>query len=217
VVDEEVRRHLGRLPSSRAIADLLEMSKPIVGLLATAAIAQDHVTQRTIVERLTGVRGYPVRGAMHVLHTAHTQRSSAELPGLGLGALHDDCARTLTGLVGAPVRAADDWSIATPIQCGCALCTQLVRFLRAGDQRQLEWPLAEERRAHVHQTVQRHELPVTHQTRRTGSPYTLVLAKTPALFTREATERKTRSSDLAWLKKTARSFAPSVPRSRKRA
>jgi hypothetical protein len=166
---------------------------------------------------LTGARGYPVRGAMHVLRTAHTQRSSAGLAALGLGALHDDCVRTLTGLVGAPARAADNWSIATPVRCACALCKQLVRFLRARDQRQLEWPLAAERRAHVEQIVQGHELPVTHQTQRTRRPYTLVLAKTSALFTREATERKTSSSDLAWLKKTARSFAPSPPRSRKRA
>jgi hypothetical protein len=215
--DEQVRHHLERLPSSSAIADLLGMSKPIVGLLATTAIAQDHAIQQTIVERLTGARGYPVRGAMHVLHTAHTLRSSAELAALGLGAVHDDCARIVTGLVGAPVRRADDWSIAAPIRCACALCKQLVRFLRARDQRQLEWPLAADRRAHVHQAVQSHELPVTHQTRRTGRPYTLVLAKTTALFTREATERKTSASDLAWLKKTARSFAPAVPQARKRA
>lgn len=216
-VHEAVRHHLDRLPSSKAIADLLGMSKPIVGLLATAAIAQDHVIPQTIVERLTGARGYPVRGAMHVLRTAQTQRSSAGLPALGLGALHDDCARTLTGLVGAPARAADDWSIATPVRCACALCKQLVRFLRARDQRQLAWPLAAERRAHVQEIVQSHELPVTHQTQLTGRPYTLVLTKTSALFTRETTERKTSSSDLAWLKKTARSFAPSPPRSRKRA
>jgi hypothetical protein len=71
-----------------------------------------------------------------------------------------------------------------------------------------DWPLAKERRAHVHQVVQRHELPVTHQTRRTGSPYTLVLCKTTALFARDATERKTATGDLAWLNKTARAFAP---------
>lgn len=112
---------------------------------------------------------------------------------------------------------ADDWSIATPIRCACALCKQLVRFLVARDQRQLDWPLAKDRRAHVHQIVDRHELPVSHQTRRIGSPYTLVLSKTKALFDRETTERKTWASDLAWLKRTARSFAPSRQRSSRRA
>jgi hypothetical protein len=44
--------------------------------------------------------------------------------------------------------------------------------------------------------------------RRVGDrPYVLVLTKTNALFMREANERKTWASDLAWLTKTARSFA----------
>jgi hypothetical protein len=74
------------------------------------------------------------------------------------------------------------------------------------DELQLEWPLAAEHRAHVHEIIERHELPVTHQTRRTGSPYTLVSSKTKALFTREASERKVRASDLAWLRKSSKAF-----------
>jgi hypothetical protein len=212
-LDKEVRDHQKRLPSSEALDALLGMSKPIVGLLATAAIVEDRVIQETIVERVTSARGYPVRCAVQVLRTAHARSSSAELPALGLGALYDDCTRTMTRLVDAPVRTADDWSITTPLRCACALCKQLARFLVARGQRQLEWQLAKERRAHVHQIVERHELAVSHQTRRSGSPYTLVLAKTRELFAREATERKAWASDLAWLNKTAPSFAPSRPRS----
>lgn len=47
------------------------------------------------------------------------------------------------------------------------------------------------------------ELPVTHVTRRTGSPFTLVLTKTRALFTRDATERATWMRDLEWLGENA--------------
>ena len=43
------------------------------------------------------------------------------------------------------------------------------------------------------------ELPVHHQTRRSGRPYTLVLTKTDALFEREREERQRDQSDLAWL------------------
>ena len=44
---------------------------------------------------------------------------------------------------------------------------------------------------HVHRRIEGAELPVTHQTRRTGSPYTLVLTKTPELFERaECTARR---------------------------
>jgi hypothetical protein len=46
----------------------------------------------------------------------------------------------------------------------------------------LEWPLAEQRRRHVHSRIDLAELPVQHQTMRTGRPYALVLTKTPQLF-----------------------------------
>ena len=123
-----------------------------------------------------------------------------------LGALHRDCTRTLTQLVEALVRAPDDWSITTTVRCACELCKKLVRFLVARGEQQLDWPLAKEDRRHLHQIVDRHELTVSHQTRRVGRPYTLVLAKTRALFARETAERKTWAIDLAWLKRTARSF-----------
>ena len=63
-----------------------------------------------------------------------------------------------------------------------------------------EWAIATDRRAHVHQSITARELPVTLVTRRTGRPYTLVLTKTRALFTRDAATRQGWSRDLAWLK-----------------
>jgi hypothetical protein len=52
---------------------------------------------------------------------------------------------------------------------------------------------------------------VTHQTRHTGRPYTLVLTKTRTLFTREASERKTRTGDLAWLRRSSKAFHHRAP------
>jgi hypothetical protein len=131
---------------------------------------------------------------------------------LGLSRLHEDCTHTLSRLLSAPARGPEDWSIAAPLRCTCELCKRLARFLLASDEQQFCWPLAKDRRAHVHQTITHHELPVTHVTRRVGSPYVLVLTKTKTLFTREAAERKTWSSDLVWLTQTARSFgAPARP------
>lgn len=46
--------------------------------------------------------------------------------------------------------------------------------------------LVKDGRADIHQQVDRHGLPVSHTTRRTGRPFTLVLTKTRALFQREA-------------------------------
>jgi hypothetical protein len=69
----------------------------------------------------------------------------------------------------APPRSPGDWSITTRLGCKCELCARLGEFLRASAQ-QLEWPLAKERRAHVHGTITSHELPLTHVTRRGGKP-----------------------------------------------
>lgn len=96
-------------------------------------------------------------------------------------------------------RQPDDWSIGLPAGCDCVLCHRLGAFLSDPAQRQLEWPLAKAGRQHVHQRIDRHELPVRHQTRRSGSPYTLVLEKTNILFAREAADRHAWQVDLDWL------------------
>jgi len=81
-----------------------------------------------------------------------------------------------------------------------------VRFLRAPDQVRLDWPLAKHHRAHIHEAVDLNDLPVSHVTRRTGRPFTLVLEKTDAVFTRDAAERRSWESDLKWLRMTAEAF-----------
>ena len=51
-----------------------------------------------------------------------------------------------------------------------------------------------------------YELPVAHVTRRVGRPFTLVLAKQQALFSREAERRAGIERDLAWLGREPRTF-----------
>jgi len=62
-----------------------------------------------------------------------------------------------------------------------------------------EWLLAQQGRQHVHSRIDAVELPVTHVTRRQGRPYTLVLNKTDALFSREQEARTRDQTDLEWL------------------
>jgi hypothetical protein len=82
-------------------------------------------------------------------------------------------------------------------------------FLRDPARRSFEWPLREDGRRHVHGRIDAAELPVTHQTRRSGRPYTLVLTKTEALFERERQARRRDEDDLAWLDKV---WSASEPR-----
>jgi hypothetical protein len=82
------------------------------------------------------------------------------------------------GRLAGPVREQSNWSIPAPRRCTCGLGGTLTRFLVASDQTQLEWPLAKDSRAHIHQILDAHAMSVTHPTRRAGRPFTLVLTKT---------------------------------------
>jgi hypothetical protein len=62
---------------------------------------------------------------------------------------------------------------------------------------ELKWPLAKERRRHIHGMIDSMGLPVTHVTLRRGRPHTLVLTKTKDLFRREAELRRAYEQSLA--------------------
>jgi hypothetical protein len=118
----------------------------------------------------------------------------------GFGALAADCAARLRARLARPQRPSGDWSIELPAGgCTCDLCGTLRAFLDDKSRRTFEWPLAKQSRQHVHSRIDAAELPVTHQTRRQGRPYTLVLTKTDALFAREQEARIRDETDLEWL------------------
>lgn len=111
------------------------------------------------------------------------------------------CEETLGAIIAQPLRAEDDWSIEWT-GCGCGWCDKLKTFLSSRSERTFEWPLATEGRRHVHTQIDAAALPVRHQTRRQGRPFTLVLKKTADLFTRAKNARHTAVSDLTWLTST---------------
>ncbi|GAA5125661.1 2OG-Fe(II) oxygenase [Haloechinothrix salitolerans] len=135
---------------------------------------------------------------MSALRSAGAQPAETRRDG-GFDTLAADCAIRLKQRLATPPRADDDWSIPLPDGCGCELCDTLGTFLNDPTRRTYEWPLAKQRRRHVHDRIDASELPVRHQTRRTGRPYTLVLVKTQALFEREAQDRRRDEADLRWL------------------
>jgi hypothetical protein len=99
------------------------------------------------------------------------------------------------GLVGLR-REDGDWSISVPQTCSCRDCGTLHEYLRSSEIT-LEWPLAKDRRQHIHRRIDGMGLPVTHVTRRQGRPQTLVLTKTKELFLREAELRRQYEQSLA--------------------
>jgi hypothetical protein len=177
---------------------LRELARPVAAMLEGArVIAATDLSDETITvlrrhEELTGC-------AIAVLRATPTRRWSAT----GLDTLAAHCSATLQASLARPPRAGDDWSIEPPKGCDCELCAQLRVFLEDPITTSFEWPLAKDRRAHVHRRIDAAELPVAHQTRRTGRPYTLVLSKTDALFHRERLRRRGDEKDLAWLQRNA--------------
>jgi 2OG-Fe(II) oxygenase superfamily len=208
---EQIQRDTdtGLASSSPSYRDrkLRELGKPLTSLLASAAITGAADTLGTISGYIQQLQGDPVATLEIAL-----LRAAADLPAeaappaapapdrTDFRELAADCATRLRGRLGRPRREPGDWSITlAPGGCTCDLCATLTGFLAAPDRRTFEWPLAKQRRQHVHSRIDSAELPVTHVTKRQGSPYILVLRKTDDLFTAEQKVREQADSDLMWL------------------
>ena len=201
---KQLRRYVSEKDRPKELARLC---KPILRLIESSLLASQPDLHAQVLEFLTaGVPDLPVQVPLGVLQAAHEHRSAGTLRPLGLKPVHLHCSQDLTTRLNAPARQNDDWSIWTSVRCPCKLCTTLIRYLRAQDKVRLEWPLAKSARAHIHGIVDSHDLPVTHITRRTGRPFTLIVEKTAAVFERDAVNRQLWQSALQWLTKTHADF-----------
>lgn len=115
----------------------------------------------------------------------------AELALVDLEPIARHAATTLRSELARPERQEGDWTIIGFQQSGCCQdCAELATFLADPVRKQHIWPMAKPRREQIHRRCDDAELPVTHQTRREGSPHKLVLTKTAEVFRRDA-ERRT--------------------------
>ncbi len=178
-----------------------ELGPSVAGMLVSTAIIGAADLRDEVVAFLCQDNDDLVACAITALRAARaagppTRRES----GLDVVARH--CATRLKARLARPARATDDWSIEFPRGSHCELCATLGAFLGDPTRRSFEWPLAEQSRRHIHNRIDEAELPVHHQTRRSGRPYTLVLRKTDALFEREREARRRDQADLVWLGRT---------------
>jgi predicted 2-oxoglutarate/Fe(II)-dependent dioxygenase YbiX len=185
-------------PSYRA-QQLTELGKPLAAVLTAAAAIEVASTRDAAC-------GYVRKQEDAVTALEMSALRAAQLPGdgkrgdAGFGDLATDCAERLRVRLARPQRASGDWSIELSAGgCACELCETLQAFLSDQTRRIFEWPLAQQRRQHIHSRIDAAELPVSHVTRRQGRPYTLVLAKNDALFAHEQAARIRDQSDLEWL------------------
>lgn len=199
-LEEEVRSVARmRSPTQRQEA-ALRLPAPVRGILAAAQVAAATGVTADVV---AAFRKHDNDALLSCLvRVLRDSFDSAEV-GAGtppqLAGLRDHAVETLRARLERPARAANDWSLILPPGCDCELCAELESFLADADRVLFEWPIKKESRQHVHRRIDDDEIPVGHQTRRSGSPYTLVLEKKKELFVREASQRQSWRADLEWL------------------
>jgi hypothetical protein len=190
-IDAQLRLWISYARTELRQSQLEMLSSPLVRLLETA----DDELRDEVTAALRAYGDNVVECLMPALRVADSRRAA------GLDAIARDCAQRLSAIIARPPREDDDWSIAWS-GCGCGVCDTLGTFLGSRSRRVLDWPLATDGRRHVHAQIESAGLPVRHQTRRQGRPYTLVLTKTDELFTRGKDARHQAVTDLAWLRST---------------
>jgi hypothetical protein len=200
--ESAIRSALGGSSPSQRDQQLTALGEPLAALLSAGGAIGAVSTVNTISHYVRKQGDSVVALEMSALRAAAAlssgKRAARSNPDFGV--LAGDCAARLRLRLDRPFRAHDDWSIELPADgCTCELCGVLRMFLADPSRRTFEWPLAQERRHHVHSRIDGAELPVTHVTRRQGRPYTLVLTKTDALFTGDLQGRSSAAADLSWL------------------
>jgi hypothetical protein len=196
-VEGELRKADADPSPSRASTALSALVPPLLHVLRTTLAIGAFDVQEAIARQLAATR---TERRVDFLTTLLREESSGDADlHPALVPLHKLCVESLTARLSTPPREPGDWSIPAELRCRCDRCTKLHAFLIARERSVLEWPLAEEHRAHIHQMIERHELPLDHRTRRTRRPYTLVLTKRDALFAQDAARRKRWTEDLAWV------------------
>ena len=187
--------------------EMLSLCKPILCVIeGSRATRQPDLSGRLVAFLTSDTSDLPVEVPMDVLRRAKQDHARTTRKTWDFRSVHTHCSRVISARLNQPARANNDWSIQTSLRCSCRLCATLTQHLRASDKVRLEWPLAKDQRAHIHQAIDGCDLPVTHNTRRTGRPFTLVLEKTAMLFKRDAAERQRLQRDLEWLEKTVEEF-----------
>lgn len=181
---------------SRRDTELRDPAAPLLAVLRSTAITDHPRLRKSIVD---AVCDHDLRLApmlIGVVEAASTL-SLPQLDEIALTQIGRFCTRTLEAELAQPPRADDDWSI-TELEAGgcCDDCARLAGFLTDPATRQLTWPLTKPRRQHIHHRIDEAELPVTHQTKRQGSPHKLILTKTAELFNRDAKRRKAAQASL---------------------
>lgn len=188
-----------RQPSIRR-QELAALGAPMIAVVRAAARLDDTPLRAEIVTIICR-DDRDLTALMLAMIDLTAQDSAARSTTVDLVAFARRCADVLQTELVRPERQPDDWSIhGFQGEDDCPDCTELAGFLADRHRRQLVWPLAKPRREHIHHRIDEAEFPVTHQTRREGSPHKLVLTKTADLHRRDLERRSAARAELESVK-----------------
>lgn len=92
------------------------------------------------------------------------------------------CQSELESRTASPQQPPIDFQRSARMGCTCADCQHVAAFLKDPNTKQLRYPVAKQRRQHLHGQIDSNQLDLTHVTDRRGTPQTLVLTKTIASY-----------------------------------
>jgi predicted 2-oxoglutarate/Fe(II)-dependent dioxygenase YbiX len=114
----------------------------------------------------------------------------------GVHRLRAACVQHLRTRTAEPLEPPANWTRAAKLDCKCAQCTELARFLRRPDEQTWTLKAAEAVRVHVTETVRRCHCDLDLATEQRGRPYSLVCTKNQASYERRAKQRREDLQDL---------------------
>ncbi len=209
---ESLESRLKRLKSDRRVYPQDDELKPltagILGLLDAALVLAAFEVTDGLIDGLLNTPAWPA--LVGLLRSAEARYPGPDLALLGLGPVHGACVDALGELLEVAPRAPNDWSLRAPptLHDTEDMDDKLRAFLVAPGRLRFEWPIRKNLRQAVHGLLDTHHYPVTHVTRRTGSPHVLVLTKTATVHTEAAQTRAQAEADLKWLQQVEPRFMP---------
>lgn len=182
-------------PSQRESA-LAQLTLATIAVLHAARTVRDPKSRDRVVTAVCDPIPRTIPMLVEIVR-ACAPLSTDERAAVGADTIAMHCRQSLVSALEQPPRAPHDWSIAEfePGEC-CDDCATLTVFLTDPAAQTITWPLAKPRRQHIHHRIDDAELPVTHRTRREGSPHKLVLTKTAELHRRDTERRATLTTAL---------------------
>jgi len=168
----------------------------LLGSLITAMLAIDAEKQLShLIDHALASERYDLTDAhLAAIFALKARLAKVPIANSAISRWLATCRRELEDRTAEPPQKPTDYRRDDQLSCNCQDCRELSTFLADPEQRQGRFPLAKERRRHLHNIIDGNRCDSTHATERRGRPYTLVCTKTTASYD-EACEIHRRDSE----------------------